>query len=331
MPEKVRDVDGKISFWSFVCAVLVVFIHCSWTAETEIGRLAIVLFKETLARMAVPFFFACSGYFLARHFVESGWWVREVRKRIVSLGVPYLVWTMVYAGVLLVMMHEVIGIGGLGLNLCMMPALAPLWYVRCLMLFVFLAPAFKSALDRAGAWALVSSYALLLAFGAAFGYFGLTDASGVGGLLCYGLSAEGLFYFIAGLWIRCRRISSVPRRSAFGLIVLGCALIVARLAFFHARIGTVVDLRILIAPVFIAGLWAFVRPVRLPGFLLGSGFPIFVMHGVVIVVLRTVGGTYAPCNPWLELAAGVAVPVVFVNVVRRYVPRTARILFGGRT
>ena len=40
--------------------------------------------------LAVPFFFMVSGYFPARHFDETGWWIRETGMRMQSLPVPYL-------------------------------------------------------------------------------------------------------------------------------------------------------------------------------------------------------------------------------------------------
>jgi len=116
----------KVGVLSFAFALAVVVIHCSWTADSTFGRLLILLFRDTLARMAVPFFFVCSGYFLARHFDEEGWWRREVGKRIFSLGAPYVFWTLALAVVLFFEAHEVMGIGGLGVNICKMPALAPL-------------------------------------------------------------------------------------------------------------------------------------------------------------------------------------------------------------
>ena len=45
-----------------------------------------------LGKIAVPFFFLASGYFLAGHLDEDGWYGRKVKKRVFSLVIPLLLW-----------------------------------------------------------------------------------------------------------------------------------------------------------------------------------------------------------------------------------------------
>jgi len=319
-----------VTFWSFVFAVGVVVIHCAWRPETELGRLSAALFRDTLARMAVPFFFVCSGFFLARHFDEPGWWRREVVKRLRSLVVPYVLWTFAFATVLYVEAHERMGVGGFGLNPCKMPALAPLWYVRCVMAFVVAAPVLKAILERGRVWTLAVSYGLLLGFVAVACGGRLSAESGIGGFLFHGLSLSGLTYFLVGIYLQ-RTECRAPSRSLYvGALAAGLVLVALRLWMVHANIAAEAVVGQLLIPPMLVGLWGLVWPFPLPGILRGCAFPIFLMHGIVIASLRYWGGAYHVCNPWLEFFLGVTVPIVFCNLVRRIVPRGASLLFGGR-
>lgn len=324
------ETSEKIASWSFVFSLAVVVIHCAWTATSPLGRLTIALFRDTLSRMAVPFFFACSGFFLARHFDAPGWWWREVGKRMRSLAVPYVIWTFALAAVLYAESREIMGPGVLGIDPRKMPALEPLWYVRCLFVFVVLSPVFKWALDRRRCWTLGISYCAMFGLASALQAGWLTDADGVGGLLCYGFSLEGLFYFLGGMCIQRHWRGVLARGTCAGLLLLGAVLIAFRLWMIHRGVSSWVDVRCLITPVVLVGIAGYARPFALPGFLRGCAFPIFLMHGVVLMVLRRWGGTCHHCNPWLELAACVVVPIAFCNVVRRVWPRAASVLFGGR-
>lgn len=322
--------NDKVAFWSFVFVLGVVMIHCVWTPESTVGRLSVALFKDTLARLAVPFFFACSGFFLARHFDESGWWRREVRKRLRTLALPYVIWLLVLVAVMYAETHKLLGPGAFGLNPCRMPALSPLWYIRCLMMFTVLSPAFKFLIDRGRHWMLFLSYGVLLAFTAATHLCNLTDVNGVGGFFYYGFSLEGLFYFLGGMYVQRHWKGALSRVASVSLLTVGCAMIALRVWLAYRGVTVWIGYRCLVTPLVLVGIMGVPAPLRLPDFLKGCVFPIFLVHGVVLAAMRCWGGTYHACNPWLEFAAGVSVPILFCNFLRRVAPRVSGILFGGR-
>lgn len=325
-----KESSEKVVFWSFVFSAAVVVIHCGWTAETSFGRLAIALFKDTFARMAVPFFFACSGFFLAPRLEGTGGWRREFGKRIFSLGIPYLVWTLVLAGVMYFETREWIGIGGFGFNLTQMPGLSPLWYVRCLMIFVVLSPVFKCALDRFRWRALLLSYGALFVFYAVVLMLKLPDEGGIAGFFNFGLSLDGLFYFLCGMYLsRLPRVQLTRKQAAMALAG-GILLIAVRLGFVYAGVKAWVDVRNLITPLVLVGLWGCFSPPALPSVLRGCAYPIYLMHVIVLSAMRFWGGAYHTCNPWLEFVLGLTLPMVFCNVLRRFCPPVASLLYGGR-
>lgn len=90
--------NNKITDFSFVCAALVVQLHIGLLGAVELsfgGKLIREIVTHGLCQIAVPFFFVVSGYFLSRHFDEVGWYRRELFKRLRSLAVPYLFWSIV--------------------------------------------------------------------------------------------------------------------------------------------------------------------------------------------------------------------------------------------
>jgi len=325
------ETSEKISFWSFVFSLLVVVIHCAWKPETEVERLTFALVRTTLARMAVPFFFACSGYFLARHFDEFGWWRREIGKRLRSLGVPYVLWTLVYAVVLFVEAGELMGLGGFGLNPCKPPALAALWYVRSLMVFVILSPVFKVVLDRWKGWTLLAAYGVMTGWMAVSHLCRIDVEAGLGGFLFYGFPVVGLFYFLCGMYGQRFHWRFWPRRTCGWILLSGLALIALWLLTVHLNVQTGGVHLCLVTPLVLVGVMGFMRTPTLPVFLRCCAFPIYLIHGVVLAVLRYWNVPYHVCNPWLELALCVAVPVVFCNLMRRLAPCASAVLFGGRT
>lgn len=138
------QVSSKISKLGFVAAVLVVVIH----ADVQDGcpesvRIVKDLIVGGVCGLAVPFFFAASGYLLAGHVAEDGWWGRALKKRVWSLLVPYIIWNVAFF--IADIPRSGASIPGfatcLGLNPFEMPGVYPLWFVRSLMILVVVSPA----------------------------------------------------------------------------------------------------------------------------------------------------------------------------------------------
>lgn len=91
----------KISRIGLIGAMLVVFIHSymSHVESENIGVFASLtqeFLSQGVARIAVPFFFIVSGFFLYRDFEFSlSWFSRKLRSRFWSLGLPYVLWGLI--------------------------------------------------------------------------------------------------------------------------------------------------------------------------------------------------------------------------------------------
>lgn len=179
--------NHKISNASFFAALMVVGIHTAGREPTTLKTGTLLWWLEAIGHygvflIAVPFFFICSGYFLAGHMQEHGWWRRECYKRLKTLFVPYVVWGLIYAliplAVLFLMnsMHGRIAflehyasvrfwINPFGLYPFDWPRLVPLWYVRALLLFVLISPLLLKFVRKSARVGLFILYAGTLAVG----------------------------------------------------------------------------------------------------------------------------------------------------------------------
>lgn len=148
---------------SFLCALLVVPIHCTsattlaMSGEVAAPRWAVILQllgSDTISCLAVPWFFVVSGFFLAHQLTAFAkksdvlaWWRSSVLKRLLTLGVPFLLWNAIYYLFKLAtgkygfsLPHAFAQLTGC--DLYDVPACGQFWYVRCLFLYVFAAPFF---------------------------------------------------------------------------------------------------------------------------------------------------------------------------------------------
>ena len=103
-------------------------------------------FNTTIYYFHVPLFFICSGYLYQKYSrVNSvGSWRRNVAKKILALGVPYVTFstaTWVLKKVFSSSVND--PIGGLGDTLLFHPA-SPYWYLYALFFIFILTPTFKS-------------------------------------------------------------------------------------------------------------------------------------------------------------------------------------------
>ena len=88
------ELSQRLRVFGFVSALLIVLIHS--TPKPTLGTwewwMAELLGRDGLCRIAVPYFFFAGGFFLAGHVCETGWWRREVNKRVRTLAIPYFLW-----------------------------------------------------------------------------------------------------------------------------------------------------------------------------------------------------------------------------------------------
>lgn len=340
--------NQKIINMGFVCAVLVVAIHVPFGCDMPLGQ---VLFKEIItegvAWILVPFYFIVSGYFIARHFQSDEYYKAEVGKRIHSLVIPYFLWSFIWllASAPLHIVADIIahrpfgtsvwllgGGGGLisafGFDLTCHPLLGPLWYVRCLFIFVLVCPLFRFLVDKFGCWWLTLTYVVLAAYKS-----GCFDFLGVDGFLARGISLMGIAYFSLGIYICIKRIHFWNKTCALLALAVSIALLGMKTALHLGGVKLAVDLQTLFIPFLLYAVFYFMPDRTWPKWLTSCAFPIFLIHWLFLIYFTAISKRLQ-INGLIIDVVGLLIGVIGSGAVaiflRRYCKRTAQILFGGR-
>ena len=336
-----------------LCAILVASIHVRWPHDIPLspGWFVWQGLSEGFARLAVPYFFVVSGFFLARHFDEKGWWKREIGKRWRSLGVPYVVWSLI-ALIAIIVLSLILattsqGPDGqpmpgrqfrdwlaafrlnrwgivFGLDLLALPLLVPLWYIRCLFILVVSSPVLLRCM--AGfkrSWLVVSFLSLLLS--------GYLPAGPWEALLVRAF--RGLFYFSVGIALQTTRIPALPRGLAVFSGIVGLALMGTKIAAAARGWSLEYGVHCLSLPFLLCFLWSIVPSAKWPDWLTSCSFPFFVMHWLAIRFIEPPVlhfGMVGVCVGIAEWAGSIVLACIATLCIRRQAPKMARVLFGGR-
>ena len=347
-------VGQRMANMSVVCACIVALSHVGYnTAVGSAGWWFVRMTRCGVCCLAVPFFFAVSGYFLSRHFEEPGWWARETSKRVKSLLVPYLIWCIAFfvfarVGAAAAKASSAKGFFdalkfplsqlplAAGLRLDATPLLVPTWYMRALLVIVLVSPAI--------AWLFRSRYAAAISTAAAFcAYVALSphrnglSSTRLEHFLYYGVSLMGLAYFQLGVVMRRTRLLertlNVSPWIGAVLLSLGLAVVAFRVRCIAANGGEPFPMLCAAIPLLVSGLWLLVPSRPWPKLVTSMSFPIYVLHFFVVYAMDGFHRVKADKSITLmvvQAAVAVAVPCALALVLRHLTPRLASALFGGR-
>ena len=341
------SVSSKLANMGFWCACLVVVSHIFVMPDSD----AMTFWaRDVLTRVHaidVPFFFLAAGYFLAGHVMEWRWWEGEVFKRARTLLLPFFLWILlwlVYEQALALGQGMLdgkppsacvsIAIGALpasfGLNPLGSPALPPLWFVRTLFCLVVLSPLLVAPIKQGYLCGRLWMGMLLAVFGL---YVVVFDSpyEALFGVSSF-LTVSGIFWFTLGLFLRLHPVS-VPLPAWGGAMLLVATLAVevavvlvtppdsmwARLVSFVGGI------------VLMPAVWAMMPSRAWPRWLTSAAFPIYLMHWFVLFPLAGLLSYPSTFPVYLcFVAAGILLPLAVTCALRRWLPKTACVLFGGR-
>lgn len=352
-----KSLSERFAVMSFLCACMIVFFHA--TPAPDVGSLNWWFFhlfgREGVCCIAVPYFFACSGFFLAGHLGEKGWWRREVSKRVRSLVIPFFIWMaigfafgvcVVYAKNRFFNAHvtsEFLALpfwekSVLYLGLHPFRDIGVLWYVRTLFLMVLVSPVIFRFLRCP-----ISTLCTLLIIHLVVTYlFGTVLNLGMYFLMDRFVSVRGLLYFFVGAALRINwqmDKSQISTRVGLLWLVIGLALLLGKSLLLlggQGALGGVVEA--VAVPCLVVGVWSIVPTVGWMKRLSGYSFPIFLMHNILLSLIAMIFMAIG-LRDSSGLQIMIAVVRAFLAIVgsvflafglKRAVPRFASILFGGR-
>lgn len=324
------EVSKRIALLGFICAVLVVFIHVQRPVDCD--YLVIRWISLRLSKIAVPFFFVASGFFLVSHAEEQGWWRTAVVKRVKTLVVPFfllnVVWFPIYYGMhwigvtyfnahhdgamditVLNFLKGISIVPGFG-----MPVLFPLWYVRVLFFLVLITPALV--------WLVKQSRVFACAFAGILFLLGCVQMQVMRG---GELSVFHLFYFTLGMILRFH-VRYERRHGFYGAMCL----------FGGAFFWNVLPPLAIFLTLF--GVWQLLPTISLPHWCNQASFQIYVLHVMVLYVVGAVCKAQSTLWEMLNTEFGILLTVVFtvlaccgINLLlKKYSPRVSLLFFGGR-
>ena len=344
------ETSSKIRNLGFVCAIIVVFAHSSpGYRSTPVGSLAWWLYSlADVKEIAVPFFFMVSGYLLAGHVGELGWYRAAASKRLKTLLLPFVLWCLLWIAYLFcsVVVSNAFGslplstglrpwMGGseyLGLNPVQHPLLGPLWYVRALLFFVAASPVLLLLLEK-WKWFFLASAFLVGAFRPGY----VQCVGNLSYTFVYFLGFGRLFYFLVGMSLRLGWLK-IP--SGAVMKALGCCSIGLVIACNALAMTTLLEkdvlirffLEISIFPLMFVA-WLAVSRRQWSRWLTSMSFPVYVLHWFVLDLHARFFFRYGETFGQVLFQFGFTVLVTMgiVAVIKRFFPQKVHeTLFGGR-
>lgn len=311
-PIKISEqLSAKMANMAFFASMLVVLMHAMGRDAVVDGSLVAFFVRwvrNLLTFSAVPYFFIAAGFFLAGHCGEFGWWRSELIKRVRTLLVPYLFWvvvgTLLYQGPLL---------SGLGLTFGP-PKPTHIWFLRALMLLIIASPIVCMMCRKR----IIGLGSLLILF---CGSIALSSN--------LFLPMLGVFCFSFGFYLRLNPICVSASLYRISAIICAISLIPCSLMGGGKVIVPLLALFVM---------WVIMPDKRYPIGVTSLAFPIYLLHPFIYFALFRVErllGFEGASGRYLHIHLSFFI-IAFLGslgsgmVLKRYAPRVAGIIFGGR-
>lgn len=348
-----KETSRRMAVMSFVCACLIVLIHCTPAPDKRAWQwwVANILGANGLCRIAVPWFFIASGFFLAGRIREPSWYSIAVRKRVRTLLVPFVIWSIIGLCIHWLMWYGIHKtgypcgfqnpmangilpglVGALGFDSSRMN-IGPIWYLRMLFALVLVSPLICWATLRFGC---AVSFVLM------FGYGVYDSAVHFSDFWEYVISLRGIAYFSVGVALRLGifgRALGVVCSSLPAITILAAASLSANVCARYYGVIFIENVSdFLMVPVLIALAWRSLASVRLPTWCTTNTFGLYVIHGIFL--LSSIAFIVAiGLRPYMNTSITIAVLRMFFAIllstllsqtIKKFIPAVAHLLFGGR-
>lgn len=352
--------------------LLIVLIHSDYIGHDDIGSITplaadfIYYISQTVARVAVPLFFAISGFlfFYDKNVKTPGFYRTQMRKRVHSLLIPYLLWNLIaicfnwiktlpcMASFFPRMVGKTFGLkeivnefgpfnftaahGALGAyDPASAPADIPLWFIRDLLAIILFTPIiYHLVKGRAGN--VTISLLLLLFF------------TGIWPENCFWFSLSGVTFFCLGAYFSVNRIDVIDclggknaTRSTIFWASLFIITSVARLVLRESPFSSYLLAATIMTgvPCFIVVCASAARRNWRPGrFILNVTFFMYAFHGIINTIVKRLAirlidpvSSFQFIFTYLSIAAMlVGISFMVYYIVAKVTPGFAALLIGKK-
>ncbi|MBQ9135784.1 MAG: acyltransferase [Lachnospiraceae bacterium] len=145
-----KEISERIYVISFFMTCIIAMYHCGDGRIEPINSVDYKLFDicsramETLAGLAMSSFFAVTGFLFFYNFDKNAYYTK-VKKRIITLLIPYVIWQIIYAMPIVfsgkLSFGYIVGFIKTVFLLDGFPPNGPLWYLYAIFILAILAPA----------------------------------------------------------------------------------------------------------------------------------------------------------------------------------------------
>lgn len=348
------DLSAKFANMSIVCAFMVVCIHVGGVFEKgSLGWWLAEFTRDGVARMAVPYFFLVSGFFLAGKFEGITFrglfpvWGREVLKRIRTLLIPLAIWPilgMFWSAPFIIAANRLAGRplphAVPFLNGVFWPGFGILWFVKFLFILVLLTPLLIFFVRKCRWLWLIVTFGTYMS---AYTFLDYWNPTGPLEWCMYQFSLEGITYFSAGLMLRNHAstiLEALRGRRSWQILWLGIVVMCVAVFCKYMQVtysencGGDLNLRHFPVPFFMVGIFGLMPTKRFPDYLISAAFPVYLLHPLCILPIKCLLNKISfvsSTTQYLIVWGGAFASSVFVaGLMRKVTPRSAYILFGGR-
>lgn len=346
-----KELSRRMSVMSFICACMVVIIHCTPHPNSGSSQwwLVNLLGGDGLCRIAVPWFFLASGFFLGGCLNEEGWYKKAVIKRVHSLLVPFVIWGIIGLLVSFCMWYGILCVGyksqrlnpfsagvvnaivtSLGFNLDKIN-IGPIWYLRMLFILVLISPIISKGIKKFKCWLPIILFIIYGIYDTVYHFSNFWE---------YVISIRGIAYFSVGLWLRNAKLISFNNNGIMLLCILAGWGGVVLNAFGRCISMPIVENFcdfIMVVPLMYL-VWRFTSLIKIPKWCVDNSFALYVMHMTILKVSEVIVFILGyRASMWTSVTISfvrILVSIVFSLLIafllKRTCPLFARQLFGGR-
>lgn len=307
-----KALSKTFDFLRFPLAILVVYLHIDamplikvldfdwFSGDGSSLYYVISILIVKIASLAVPCFFVMSGYLLFHNIETLSFdiYISKIRKRIKTLVVPYIIWNIL-AVIYLYITQNIEPKTWQSVFLA--PANFPLWFMRDLIVMIFLFPLFYWVIKLLGGYAIFILGALYL--GNIIFHVGI----------CY---FSSIFFFAVGCYWGNKQILPIRAKSLSIYLLVYLACLGIDFILYGSKLGQYWNRLYLIVGVFIVFSVCYnimlKQTIKIIPFLSSASFFIYLAHKLGFTYISKIIFTFLPPDYYVRTLQFLIAPCITV-------------------